>query len=306
MKENKRPILFYHHSMEKLANSIVKNGNIELGEIEWKKFPDTWSNVYIKNIDDIKMRPVIFLASLLPETLFEQISVIYALPRYQAGTFRIILPYFPVGTMERVDDEGAVATAMTLMRMLSATPASHNGGVPLLTIFDIHALQERFYMGDSIIPDLRTAIPLLKERIKNINDVAIAFPDDGACKRFGKMFNEYPHIICNKVREGKKKIVRIKEGNPRNKNVVVVDDLIMTGETANKCAVELLETGASTVFLFATHGVFPEKSWKNLTNFCRIWITDSCPWTVEAVKIKALFEILSLAPLIRGFIENEI
>ena len=55
---------------------------------------------------------VIFIASLHNvETIFEQVSVIYALPRYRVNSLNVVLPYFPTGTMERVDTEGQVATA---------------------------------------------------------------------------------------------------------------------------------------------------------------------------------------------------
>lgn len=38
--------------------------------------------------------------------------------------------------------------------------------------------------------------------------------DDGATKRFGKPFSQqnYPVVTCIKVREGSKRIVKIKEG----------------------------------------------------------------------------------------------
>ena len=42
--------------------------------------------------------------------------------------------------MERVDEEGQVATAMTMARMLSATPLSMMGPTKLI-IYDIHSLQ---------------------------------------------------------------------------------------------------------------------------------------------------------------------
>jgi hypothetical protein len=48
--------------------------------------------------------------------------------------------------MERIDEEGQVATAFTLATMLSAIPLAFYGPCKLL-IFDIHALQERFYFG---------------------------------------------------------------------------------------------------------------------------------------------------------------
>lgn len=55
---------------------------------------------------------VILLASFhSPEVIFEELSLIYSLPRYLVRSFRLILPYFPTATMERVDKEGQVVTA---------------------------------------------------------------------------------------------------------------------------------------------------------------------------------------------------
>ena len=56
--------------------------------------------------------PVILPASFhSPEVIFEQLSLIYSLPRYLVRSFRLILPFFPTATMERVDKEGQVVTA---------------------------------------------------------------------------------------------------------------------------------------------------------------------------------------------------
>jgi len=44
-------------------------------------------------------------------------------------------------------------------------------------------------------------------------------------------------IVCNKVREGDKRIVRIKEGNPEGRHVVIVDDLVQSGGTLRECQV---------------------------------------------------------------------
>ena len=46
-----------------------------------------------------------------------------------------------------------------------------------------------------------------------MTDITIAFPDEGAFKRFYSMFEaEFPLITCIKIREGGKRIVKIKEG----------------------------------------------------------------------------------------------
>ena len=42
-------------------------------------------------------------------------------------------------------------------------------------------------------------------------------------------------VICTKVRDGPKRIVRLKEGEPRNRHVVIVDDLVQSGGTLLEC-----------------------------------------------------------------------
>lgn len=46
-------------------------------------------------------------------------------------------------------------------------------------------------------------------------------------------------MICTKVREGDKRIVRLKEGNPAGCHVVIVDDLVQSGGTLIECQVPL-------------------------------------------------------------------
>ena len=45
-------------------------------------------------------------------------------------------------------------------------------------------------------------------------------------------------IVCAKVREGDQRIVRIKEGDPRGRHVVIVDDLVQSGGTLIECQVD--------------------------------------------------------------------
>ena len=70
-----------------------------------------------------------------------------------------------------------------------------------------------------VIPRLASALPLLKDRLRdevlpNIDTLVIAFPDDGAHKRFHKAFADYDAdthietITCSKVR------ARVRAGLP--------------------------------------------------------------------------------------------
>ena len=42
-------------------------------------------------------------------------------------------------------------------------------------------------------------------------------------------------VICTKVRDGDKRIVRLKEGQARGRHVVIVDDLVQSGGTLMEC-----------------------------------------------------------------------
>ena len=51
------------------------------------------------------IKPVPSLHAVLPcRVIFEQISIIYALPRLFVSSFTLVLPFFPTGTMERVSE----------------------------------------------------------------------------------------------------------------------------------------------------------------------------------------------------------
>ncbi|XP_044491215.1 ribose-phosphate pyrophosphokinase 3, chloroplastic isoform X2 [Mangifera indica] len=248
-KAVKKVFLFFCPETKALAERIAAQSDaIELRTINWRKFEDGFPNLFIPNAHGIRGQHVAFLAAFSsPGKIFEQLSVIYALPKLFISSFTLVLPFFPTGTSERMEDEGDVATAFTLARILSNIPTSRGGPTSLVT-FDIHALQERFYFGDNILPCFESGIPLLKNRLQQLPDsdnISIAFPDDGAWKRFHKQLQHFPMIVCNKVREGDQRIVRIKEGDPRGRHVVIVDDLVQSGGTLIECQDYLI--GSQTI-----------------------------------------------------------
>lgn len=96
----------------------------------------------------------------------------------------------------QVENPGDVATASTLAGIISDVKLSRSGRSPLI-IFDIHALQERFYFGQNVLPLLESGIPLLRERLQqlpNQESITIAYPDEGAWKRFHFQFGGYEEV----------------------------------------------------------------------------------------------------------------
>ena len=107
--------------------------------------------------------------------------------------WEVVLPMFMSGPSVR--------------RRLSALPnacdiALARPHVPLYTIFSRMLdggprAQERFYFGDTVLPLFESGIPLVRERLQALPDAAnitIAYPDEGAWKRFHYQFGDYPEV----------------------------------------------------------------------------------------------------------------
>ena len=155
---------------------------------------------------------------------------------------------------------------------------------------------------------LQTAIPLLKEKIMESNINCVAFPDDGAAKRFSAMFQDMDLeiIVCGKTRgEGDQRNVVIQDGDANGKHIVIVDDLVQTGGTLFESGKVLKEAGAASVNAFVSHAVFPNDSWKRFNVggdracFDKFWVTNSIPTVTDKLPVSdGIFEVLDLMDLI--------
>lgn len=280
---SRNTVLLNSPAFSKCAARIASRsqGRVKHATVEWKTFPDKYPNIYVKDADALAGNNVVFLTSLYkPECLFEQVSVLYSLPRFLVNSLTVILPYFPTGTMERIDDEGQIATAKVMSRILSSMPLTRCGPATLVT-YDIHALQNRFYFGDNVMPRIHTCLPLMMDEAERLDDVVVAFPDDGSFKRFHKHTRNKPNIVMTKVRQGDKRIVKLKEGvDPTGKHVILVDDVGHTGGTLLESAQILRDKGAHAVSAFVTHGAFPDRAWQRLQDsplLDTVWMTESIP-----------------------------
>lgn len=287
----------------------------ELGTLIWEHFPDRTPKLTL-DPEVVRGRDVVLLAPLDMGDVMSYFSAVYAIPRYFARSFLVVTPYFLTGTMERVEHEGEIATAMTLARMMSATP-SPTVGSTVFMFFDIHALATRFYFSDAVQPILASAIPTLIDYVdaemspaKNPSGKAlvVAYPDAGARKRFSALVGEerFDVCVCNKVRVGDKRIVSLTEGEPAGRDVIIIDDLVQSGGTLLECVKLLYEQGANTVSCYVTHGVFPNDTWKRfepeamaaagVKPLRRFIMTNSIPKTAAKVAGREPFAVLSLAP----------
>jgi len=275
----------------------------EVLKMRWGVFPDGTENSEFFDIERVDGRNVVFLASFSSSTeKLRQLSAIYVLCRRFVATLTVLLPFSPAATMERIDQksEGVIATADVDAHFFSSLPRIAGGPVKLV-VYDLHTLHNRFYFHDSTLVKMTSAVPLIKAAMAQAGpDINIAFPDEGASKRFAKFFPEYPDpVVCGKVRlEDDKREIKITDGIAKGKHCVIIDDLARSGGTLITCQQVLLAAGAAKVSAFCTHAVFPQDSWKKFTEndyLETFWITNTNPTMAKNLEGKKPFVVLDIS-----------
>mmetsp|Transcript_8665 Transcript_8665/g.21345 ORF Transcript_8665/g.21345 Transcript_8665/m.21345 type:complete len:490 (+) Transcript_8665:171-1640(+) len=301
--------------MENFANSLVDADpdRFTYFPTDWAKFPDGSDNITVggfRPVNRIRDENILFLASFHNnDVTLSQFYVLTMLAESFPKDLTILLPFYPTATMERVAKEGTCATANTLARFFGGLPRS--GRPHRVMCYDLHTLQNRFYLQGSALASLHTAFPLLLERIPSTSIDSVAFPDDGAQKRFGSYFKRsHPDlelVVCGKKRDQydpMKRTVVVKEGSAQGKHVVIVDDMVQSGGTLYECAKVLRAEGASSVSAFVTHGIFPRNSWKRFCKggdraiFENFFVTNTNPQVTDQLPENECFEVLDIKELV--------
>jgi adenine phosphoribosyltransferase len=318
--DDKRAALMWHPSMADMARQLLDAmpDKLRASPIRWEAFPDGWPNVHFEHRDTLTGRDVVFLASFHDKALLmEQISLMIAVPRQVIKSLRVFIPYFGPATMERVAVEGDLATAETLAKMCTTCLPSTQGGPPILTFFDIHALCERFYFDDRATVVFESALSLIKRTIV-AQRMTVVFPDEGAFKRFYPEFKgQCPVVVCSKVRgEGDARKVIIAQQfldhaygpglDPFTQPAMIIDDLVQSGSTLAECAVALRAAYTfPSISAYVTHAIFPNAAHLRFATgsgrktFDTFYVTNTNPAVAEKLaRIGAPFHVLDITPIL--------
>ena len=252
--------------------------------------------------ESVRGATVFLLQSTFPPTdnLMELLLTIDAAKRASADQIIAVMPYFGWARQDRKDKPRVSIGAKLVANLLTAA------GVNRIMTCDLHAdqIQGFFDIPVDHIYASKVFIPYL--RSLNIENLAIAAPDMGGAKRANAYAKELacPVIICHKSREKANVVASITAiGDVKDKNIVIVDDLIDTAGTLVKAADVLMEKGAKSVRACATHPVLSGPAYDRIANSVlkEVFVTDTIPLKpgAESDKIKVVSMASTFATVIR-------
>ncbi len=332
LKDN-RAIVFYHPDVAEIAVELCVRypHDMRPGDVSWGQFPDGWANIKFEPGENIINRHIVFIMSAHKMNGFlEQICLLIALCRQFAKSVTIVIPYFGPATMERVSNEGELATAEPIFKLISRPIPPTCGGLPALILIDIHDIRERFYPTDNVTPKMMSAAELILPIIRR-DKLTIVFPDEGAYKRFGRLAAGLPVVTFTKKRSEDSREMHLgsmydmegyglrKDHDPW-KRFIIWDDLVHTGGTLIECATALKQLSLSKRYTlegcdiraFTTHSIFENDAHLRFTDTSKsginhFYVTNTIPEVAGKLRAhETVFTVLDIADTIAPFIMQRI
>ena len=296
-------IVFSLQSNQAVAEKVAKKFNAELGVISIDNFAD--GEVLVKSLSDVKNKDVIIIESTAKnahEILFELLLLIDSVKRSGAKTVKLFIPYFGYSRQERVSWFNEPVSCEVVAKILDTAEVDE-----ILT-FDLHHkdIENFFKTPFTNLPTTKLFSNYYKNYFSthriNLDDVVIVSPDHGSNTRADFLVEELKgtkKVILNKYRPkpnlAEHLEVDVKE--VKDKICIIVDDIIDTGGTIISAADLLVRSGAKSVLVAASHGVFSPNSINKLMEspLDDIVVTNSIekrlPKRINIVDISELIEL---------------
>ena len=291
-----------------LAADVAARLNRELTPRLLQRFPDGELHVEIQ--ETVRGQDVYLLQPTGPpvdQHLFELLLMADACRRAGAQRLTAVIPYFGYARQDR-RAHGREPVSARLVADLIRTSS-----IERVVTVDLHsrAVESAF----ALPLEQLSAVSMLAEAVRpavNHNSVIVS-PDLGAAKMAEHYANilDLPVAIIHKTRiSGEQVQVRRIIGDVRDKEVLLVDDMISTGGTIEKAIQALLEAGCSSsgIKVLAIHGLLVASAPARLGSLDieRLYVSDSLP---PPKQFPVPLQVVSLAPLLAEAIhrlnENE-
>ena len=300
---NQDYVLVAGRSNPVLAKRIAEHLNMDLFPVDILQFKDGEIQVYFN--DTIRGKDVFIIQPTFSPTdnIMELLITIDAAKRASARNIVAVVPYFGYARQDRKDKPRTSIGAKLMCNLLTAA------GVNRLITMDLHADQIQGFIEVPVDHLFASNVFIPYIRSLNMQDLCIASPDTGGTKRastYAKAL-DCEMVIGYKHREKQNEVASLQIiGDVKDKNVIIVDDIIDTAGTLCKAAGRIKDMGAKSVRAMCAHGLFSGDAIKNIDNSVldEVLVTDTIPLRNECSKIKQISVSQLLAEVIKSVVDN--
>lgn len=277
------------------AQSLAQHLQLPLGKVDISTFANGEKRVWVE--EDVKGENVILVQSFGEPTdqhIMEFLLLADALERAGVRHINAVIPWLGYSLQDKVFRPGEPIAAKVVADLIS------HSYIKRAFLFDLHNTSTPGFF--SIPVQHLNAHTLFADYVKktfDLNNSVVASPDFGGLKR-ARVFAELldlPLVKIDKKRDlntGDVTALGI-QGEVKNKNVIIIDDIINTGSTVVSAAAILKENGSQSVHFLASHGPLVATAHQKLHDSAldSIVVTNSIAQVQENDKII----ILDAAPL---------
>lgn len=232
-----------------IAKEVAARGKHALLPVEIKRFPD--SELYIRLKQSVENENVAIIQTTYPdEHIIELFLLLDAMKRAKAKHITVVIPYFGYARQDKQFKKGEPISAQALAELISY----HADNILTIDPHKEHILDFFTVPAKSI-----SAVTPIASYFKDKQIDFVLAPDKGAIARAKKAttildcdvdYMEKTRIDGSTIKIAPKNI------NVKNKNTLIIDDIISTGGTMATSIQELKKQGAKKVFVACTHGLF--------------------------------------------------
>ena len=291
--------LFAGNATPDLAKKIADRLYTRLGNATVDRFSD--GEIHVQINENVRGCDIFIIQSTCApsnDNLMELIVMIDALRRASAGRITAVIPYFGYARQDRRLRSARVPiTAKVVADFLSTV------GVDRVLTVDLHAEQIQGFFDVPVDNCFSSQLFVDDMKTLNLKTPCVVSPDMGGVVRaraIAKLLANADIAIIDK-RRPRPNVSEVMNliGDVKDRECIIVDDIIDTGGTLCKAAAALKERGAKSVTAYGTHAVLSGDAYKNISesSIDRLIVSDSVPATDKFQKLKC-FRQLTLAPML--------
>lgn len=292
-------VLLTGRSNPKLAKDIAKILGVQAHE-PISQFAD--GEIRVRVPVSMRNRHVFIIQPTAPQvnaSIMELILMIDAAKRASASEISAVIPYFSYSRQDRKEMPRVPISSSVIAQMIE------NAGATQILTIDIHSQQQQGFVHipwDNLYGSY-ALIPSIKSR--KLKNLVITSPDKGGLLQatgYARLLGADGVALVYKERDvnvNNKSETLAMIGEVKDKNVLIVDDMIDTAGTIANAAKYVKAQGARSVILAATHGIFSGSALKNISTDAidEIFVTDTIMQVEEVVRNKKIV-VASIAPLL--------